>query len=269
MSVSIFMCGNYKVFIELAQAIKQALYHMKHNSEIYFYQTENHREMNNVYINDCNIFIQGHRIDPPKGKLNIMVQPEQFWKESQWQDYSHQNWDLVLEFFPKFLHVHKNSKLLKLGYSSEFDNYKPVKQDIDIHFFGGITPYRQKWLTEFPNIYRKHPEAYGNDRDILISRSKLNVNLHVIPDYWVTPLRAMFVLSKGKMFFQENTKNQLEYLNQYITYFDKTNFNQIMKQWLHNVEERYKMENRIKLELIKNLNFNDTFKDAVNHLFGR
>lgn len=260
----ILMCGDSRVFIEFAKAIQDALLKVPIPSTIHEYQRPEHRE--NFKFDDVNIFIQGHRINPPIGKLNILIQPEQFWKHSQWQDYSQSKWDLVLEIFPQFLDIHKNSKLLKLGYSKHFDNLSDVKEDVDIHFFGGVTEYRDKYLKKFPFIYRFFPEAYGNDRDVLISRSKVNLNIHVCPNYFVTPIRAMFVLSKGKIFLQEETPNTLDYLNKYLVWFNESNLKEVSNRWVLNDVERNTLGKSIKDEMVKNLNFNDNFMESVYNI---
>ena len=79
----------------------------------------------------------------------------------------------------------ENIKHFKIGYVPEisyFERNKPEDRDIDILFYGSPSPRRVKILEQFeknPNINFKHIQSiYGDERDDLIKRAKLVINLH-------------------------------------------------------------------------------------------
>lgn len=79
----------------------------------------------------------------------------------------------------------KNIKHFKIGYVPEisyFERNKPEDRDIDILAYMSPSPRRVKILEQFernPNINFKHIQSvYGDERDDLIKRAKLVINLH-------------------------------------------------------------------------------------------
>ena len=79
----------------------------------------------------------------------------------------------------------ENIKHFKIGYVPEisyFERNKPEERDIDILAYMSPSPRRVKILEQFernPNINFKHIQSvYGDERDDLIKRAKLVINLH-------------------------------------------------------------------------------------------
>jgi len=190
-------------FWELAELLLYSLHELNHQAAIQF----------NKIDTDCkNILIGFHLLDikfaSQLPKNSVLINAEQFlggtpWNENilQWirsfevWDYSTQN----IEFF-KAQGI-ENIKYLELGYQSELSRIKvKAVQDIDVLFYGSINDRRVKVLDALKssglNVHASFG-IYGKDRDDLIARSKLVLNLHYYESEIFEVVRVFYLLSNS------------------------------------------------------------------------
>jgi hypothetical protein len=98
----------------------------------------------------------------------------------------------------------KNIKHFKIGYVPEisyFERNKPEDRDIDILAYMSPSPRRVKILEQFernPNINFKHIQSvYGDERDDLIKRAKLVINLHNSDNRIFEMVRVTHLIQNG------------------------------------------------------------------------
>ena len=141
-------------------------------------------------------------------KNSVLINAEQFLGGTPWNenilkwirsfevwDYSIQN----IEFF-KAQGI-ENIKYLELGYQSELARIEiKAVQDIDVLFYGSINDRRAKVLDALKNSgLNVHTSfgIYGKDRDDLIARSKLVLNLHYYDSEIFEVVRVFYLLSNS------------------------------------------------------------------------
>jgi hypothetical protein len=190
-------------FWELAELLLYSLHDLNHQAAIQF----------NKIDTDCkNIVIGFHLLDikyvSQLPKNSVLINAEQFlggtpWNENilQWirsfevWDYSTQN----IEFFNE--QGIKNIKYMELGYQNELSRIKvKALQDIDVLFYGSINDRRAKVLDALKssglNVYASFG-IYGKDRDDLIARSKLVLNLHYYDSEIFEVVRVFYLLANS------------------------------------------------------------------------
>ena len=190
-------------FWELAELLLYSLHDLNHQAAIQF----------NKVDTDCkNILIGFHLLDikyvSQLRKNSVLINAEQFLGGTPWNenilkwirsfevwDYSNQN----IEFF-KAQGI-ENIKYLELGYQSELSRIEiKAVQDIDVLFYGSINDRRAKVLDALKNSgLNVHTSfgIYGKDRDDLIARSKLVLNLHYYDSEIFEVVRVFYLLSNS------------------------------------------------------------------------
>ena len=190
-------------FWELAELLLYSLKDLNHQVIIQF----------NKIDTDCkNILIGFHLLDIKYAsqlpKDSVLINAEQFlggtpWNENilQWirsfevWDYSTQNIDCFKEMGLK------NIKYLQLGYQKELSRiHKSPAQDIDVLFYGSINDRRSRILESLKssglNVHTSFG-VYGKDRDDLIARSKLVLNLHYYDSEIFEVVRVFYLLANS------------------------------------------------------------------------
>ena len=190
-------------FWELAELLLYSLKDLNHQGIIQF----------NKIDTDCkNILIGFHLLDiryaSQLPKDSVLINAEQFlggtpWNENilQWirsfevWDYSTQNIDCFKEMGLK------NIKYLQLGYQKELSRiHKSPAQDIDVLFYGSINDRRSRILESLKssglNVHTSFG-VYGKDRDDLIARSKLVLNLHYYDSEIFEVVRVFYLLANS------------------------------------------------------------------------
>jgi hypothetical protein len=190
-------------FWELAELLLYSLKDLNHQAIIQF----------NKINTDCkNILIGFHLLDikyvSQIPKDSVLINAEQFlggtpWNENilQWirsfevWDYSTQNIDYFKEMGLK------NIKYLQLGYQKELLRiHKSPNQDIDVLFYGSINDRRSRVLETLKssglNVHTSFG-VYGKDRDDLIARSKLVLNLHYYDSEIFEVVRVFYLLANS------------------------------------------------------------------------
>jgi hypothetical protein len=190
-------------FLELAELLVFSLRALEYKAILQFNKIDNDAK---------NILIGFHLLDikyvSQLPKNSILINVEQFLGGTPWNenilhwiqsfevwDYSTQN----IEFF-KAQGI-ENIKYLELGYQSELSRIEiKAVQDIDVLFYGSINDRRAKVLDALKssglNVHTIFG-IYGKDRDDLIARSKLVLNLHYYDSEIFEVVRVFYLLSNS------------------------------------------------------------------------
>ena len=190
-------------FLELAELLVFSLRALEYKAILQFNKIDNDAK---------NILIGFHLLDikyvSQLPKNSILINVEQFLGGTPWNenilhwiqsfevwDYSTQN----IEFF-KAQGI-ENIKYLELGYQSELSRIEiKAVQDIDVLFYGSINDRRAKVLDALKSSgLNVHTIVgiYGKDRDDLIARSKLVLNLHYYDSEIFEVVRVFYLLSNS------------------------------------------------------------------------
>lgn len=130
-----------------------------------------------------------------------------FRQYSLW-DYSHRN---VAEL--KHLGVHV-AHVLPIGYVKQLTRIKPsVHRDIDVLFFGSVNPRRFEIMERLRAAGLNAVAvfgAYGEERDALIARSKLLLNVHFYEAKVLEMVRISYLLANGCAVLSERSSDRSE-----------------------------------------------------------
>jgi hypothetical protein len=102
----------------------------------------------------------------------------------------------------------KNVKLVPLGYHEAMATIKPRKEDVDVLFYGKMTPGRKDILQKLgPKCKLMALEGcYGEERDEWIGRSKIVLNLHYFPERVIEQVRVSYLLNNSKCVVSEQSE---------------------------------------------------------------
>jgi len=113
----------------------------------------------------------------------------------------------------------KISEYLPLGYVEELNCIKHRKnKDIDILFIGSTSRRRKEIILELNKLNIKSSlifNSYGKERDELISRSKIMLNVHRHGPGLIEHVRVFYYLNNDCLILSENSNNGAE--NEYFS----------------------------------------------------
>lgn len=206
-NICIIQPTNYihsAAFSELAELIGYALKDLGHSVAI---------SINKTYVDATNILIGVHLLDPlliaQTPKSSIVLNTEQIaidnnnWNKNifDWAE-CFTLWDYNERNVAKWSSLGISSKLLKIGFHPNLVRIpKASDQDIDVLFYGSIGPRRQKVLDEIKALGANVKAVfgiYGPERDRLISRSKVILNLHHYDSKIFEIVRVFYLMSNSK-----------------------------------------------------------------------
>ena len=172
-----------------------------------------------------NVCVAGHRLPakllPTLAGERVIVNLEQVCDPQGWRhtdpamyrallasgpvlDYSERN----RAWLERELGVH--AELLRLGHVPELERIaRAAEQDIDVLFYGEITPWREQVLTRLKESGLRvatlvgAPSVYGATRDALIARSRVVLNLHQYDTRIFEQVRVNYLLVNGKAVVSE------------------------------------------------------------------
>jgi hypothetical protein len=105
-----------------------------------------------------------------------------------------------------------DAEILMLGHEPELERIpRASDQDIDVLFYGEITPPRARTLTALERAGLRvaaiggAPSIYGRERDALIARSRVVLNLHQYATQVLEQVRVNYLLINGKAVVSEVT----------------------------------------------------------------
>jgi len=153
-------------------------YHLAANADIF----GNHRV----------IFYQLEQLSERDGwfnpqRLEVLRRAEQVW------DYSPENAAFLTA---KGL---KDIRLLPLGFHEKLMTIAPATKDLDVLFYGSIKPRRRQILEELNKHCRLGAVfgVYGPQRDALIARSRIILNMHNYSAQILEQVRITYLLNNG------------------------------------------------------------------------
>lgn len=267
-SVLIAVLGNLKTFRELIDAISATMIKKGYTDIKVFNQRWKDIVSTKTKVpwEDINIVIvpSGHIqpiMYPKKDSVKILIMTEQ---QPIIEVYG-QKWDRKLVFFPKI--SVDGAVRFPLGYSTQFDNIEKHDQteNADTYFFGALTPHRRSVLRK--NNIQFEQQVWGKERDILINKARLNVNiLAFAKPYFFAPIHALLVLCKGKFLLQESCQGDYDIYKPYIKEFILKDFQSQKRYWLANEDERLQFSMDARERLKNTLDFDEEFEKATKGL---
>jgi hypothetical protein len=97
------------------------------------------------------------------------------------------------------------AEILMLGHEPELERIaRAYSQDIDVLFYGATTPRRKEILFALQRsglrvvVIEGMPLVFGNERDTLIARSRVVLNLHAYDTHIFEQVRVNYLLINGK-----------------------------------------------------------------------
>jgi hypothetical protein len=102
------------------------------------------------------------------------------------------------------------SRIVPIGYVAELTRIKPREQDIDVLFYGSINERRKKILKDLVKAgLRVHAafNCYGLERDELISRAKVVLNVHYYESKIFEIVRCSYLMANRKCIVSEQSKD--------------------------------------------------------------
>lgn len=250
-------------FFELAELIAYSLEDLGYQSSI---------SINECYIDSRNIIIGAHLLDPAHIKemksrfsSTIILNTEQLTNiGSQWSStlfewiLNFETWDYSAENI-NFLRCQgaSNLKLLNIGYHRKLNRIPKSKtQDIDILFYGSTNDRRLHPLNKLKSSGHNVAVifgSYGQQRDNLISRSKIILNLHRYDLKIFEIIRVFYLMTNSKAVVSEmSTDTRINPI--YVGGFYPANYDQITEscnELLQNTSMRNELEKKT-YELIVN-----------------
>jgi hypothetical protein len=209
-------------FFELAELIGYGLLDLGHSVAINFNQIS--ADAKNIIIG-CHLLASKPTEDVPRS--SIVVNTEQiFSDQTPWNNKifewvsAFETWDYSERNIIKLREMGaKTPKLLRIGFHEKLVRIeKAPEQDIDVLFYGSITERRQKVIDEL-KIQGFNIKAvfgiYGEERDRLIARSKVVLNLHHYESQIFEIVRVFYLMTNSKAVVSEigdNTAIDLAYL---------------------------------------------------------
>ncbi len=193
-----------EAFREVAETLQFGLRALGHGVQI---------QDNLVDAASTNIFLGAHLLPPeqasnvPRG--SIIYNLEQLGGPNLPKDYyelacKRQVWDYSLQNIEKWKTLNCSSVPLHvpLGYVPELSRIQSApQQDIDVLFYGSLNERRSRILATLKNAGVKVHTVfglYGKDRDELIARSKIVLNVHFYETKVFEMVRVSYLLANSK-----------------------------------------------------------------------
>jgi len=199
------------------------------------------------------IIIGGHLLDkisnviiPPE---SIIYNFEQIDKDSVWLTTSYIEllknnvvWDYSLENIKNLKEIGILDVIhMPVGHVQQMERIeKSIHQDIDILFYGSINERRKNILDQLKNTGLNIVTVfgvYGTDRDALISRSKIVLNIHFYESKIFEIVRISYLLSNGICVVSENGNDDSE--NQFDKSIILTNYDNLVNTCLKLLNDPY------------------------------
>jgi hypothetical protein len=119
-------------------------------------------------------------------------------------------WDYSLENI-EFLSKQgvKNLKYLPLGFHEKLQSIVPVQPDIDFLFYGSDNHRRRRVMEQLRQFGSVHLafQTYGAERDALIARSKIVLNIHFYEAQIMEQPRVSYLLNNRRFVLSEASPN--------------------------------------------------------------
>jgi tetratricopeptide (TPR) repeat protein len=239
---------HYPIFKEIAETLHYGLQELGYDSLM----TYDLGHTDRVYI-----ILAPHNVTCFDGNLalpnnSILYNFEQIYLDSPWLtstylDYLAQYpiWDYSKANIQELKRLGiDNVQFLPLGYVSQITRIESTASgDIDVLFYGYINERRQKIIDELKyhdlNVYTAF-NIYGNQRDNLISRSKIVLNIHYY-DAKIFEIARVFYLLANRKFVVSEIGSDADAENPFRTGVAFADYDSLVRTclyYLHHPEER-------------------------------
>jgi hypothetical protein len=192
-------------FWELAEIVGYGLQDLGHSVAI---------NANEIFHDATNILIGCHLLNPilinqaPKSTIILNTEPlyggEQGWSDkiAKWVGHF-QAWDYNVSHLARLEELASiKPKLLRLGFHPKLERIvKPVLQDIDVLFYGAISERRKIILDALRSTGMQVKTifgAYGGERDALVARAKVVLNMHRTESKIFEIVRVFYLINNAK-----------------------------------------------------------------------
>jgi hypothetical protein len=251
-NIVIIQPDNYihaQAFMEMARLLDRSLNSLNHTSRIQF---------NTIEFQATNIIFGYHLLDSheqiPSSVRYIHYQLEQLSDREGW--YSEhgrhilQAADAVWDYSPDnvtFLQERgfDNVHLLPIGFHAGLESivHQPQK-DIDVLFYGSINQRRKKILEQINRHARLKTlyGVYGQERDDLIGRSRILLNIHFYEAGIMEQVRLSYLLNNRCFILSEQSEH-----NPYEGMIDSVAYDELTQRCLHYLQDQYGAKERERL----------------------
>lgn len=209
----------YNVFIDVAKLFQEYLIRNNYLCEI-IDRIPPHNQYEKIIVLGANLCRDYDMYLPDNV---IIVNMEQLYDQSPWINNKYLNllkkyevWDYNQHNIKWLEHnLQKNIKLFQLGYGKclEQSNHE-IEHDIDVLFYGALNDRRECLYNELKLkglnvIFRDN--LWDQEKEKLISRSKIILNVHYFPVTIFESVRVIPLLLNQKFVITENSSNMKEY----------------------------------------------------------
>lgn len=162
-----------------------------------------------------------------------------------------------------------DAQLVPLGYTPEMTRIAPaIHPDIDVLFYGSISPRRARVLSELQASPRKVEilQAWGTRRDSSIARAKVILNLHHYDKpHLFEIVRVSYLLSNRKAVVCETSDDFPAYLEGAVVNADYDHLVEACEKLLRDTEARIKLQQAGFAKFSK-VRESDILRYAISHL---
>lgn len=125
----------------------------------------------------------------------------------------HTVWDYSRENVKKLTALGIDAHFCGVGYAPELERIPKVEEDLDVVFYGSMNKRRavilEKLIDAGINLYIIPFGTYGAERDAILARAKIVLNIHYYDDAPLEIVRCSYLLANGKYFLTEGGKEDL------------------------------------------------------------
>ena len=286
MKTRIVIIAAYVVFIELAESIKYALNQFGINDVvIQDMDIQDGKSVEDFFKAeyDLTFMIKAFKrfsIYYAKGK-KVLFQPEELWNRRQAHRYfglMAEEYDRVLEMYDENVNLRgtQNVVYCPVGYSPVWESNLPeVKEDIDILFHGSMTDRRKEFYVMFKEMGLKimfTGNAYGIERNKLIMRSKIDLNIRAHDQWSYGPMHCLPAQANKKFMLAEKGKGGYGPFKPGLHVAEYDGIKECKEKvlyWLEHEKERKEFAINAYEDMIKTCDFTETLRQALAHIPGK
>lgn len=197
------------------------------------------------------------------GRVQTQMQNFDTWKKHVIWDYSQENARRLREAGAKHV-VH-----CPIGYHSRMTSIEPAaEEDIDVLFYGSVNPRRREVLQALQDAgidVKVFFGAYGKERDDIIARSKIVLNIHAMDEAIWEIFRVSHLLANKKCVVSEDggKDEQLETFARKATVYRPIGGIVSACKWLLADAPARRAYARDGLEVFKETSFRDSIRNAL------
>jgi hypothetical protein len=279
-TAQIVLVGARGVFIELAEMLQHSLLELGLERVDIWDDTELAKGTGGYQFS---IVIRAFRQFPSwlLPGYKILFQTEECWNDRENGVYRYEllyDMNRVLEMYDENckLLATENVRYCPVGYSPVWEReMERVEEDIDVLFYGSLTDRRKKFLLELGKDYnvKAVTQVYGKDRDELINRSKIVLNIKARKLWSFGPLHCLPAMANKKFMLAERAnggygpfKPQFHF-KEYDGLGGKYGLLEAVKYWINaGRDARDKFALEAYEDMKKNCDFTEILKNAMGDL---